>query len=436
MKRALTLLLMVFLCLISRAQIVNRLRVDQVTFQRYARGRMQEFNPDNLALADSLYAEGVQKDNFRYKCLALSLEFPVCYATEDYERMDAAVQEIKELIGDRKDLREFYFPTLHEYCQFLVHIGRSGDALLEARSMERIASAEKKPLGKMYSYRIIGLIQSYRENHYLAVQNFEKAMKFSKEARAEQDLPNLYVLMAQECIYMEDFAKASDYCAMAEQYQEFNDAIRLKCLMTRAAICYAWGRKDEFQKYYRELKADLRYPHQTDADTRTEMDICYLRSLGLLNQALSLADSLGTSRARMEQKHGLYAELGAYNQAYLQLAGLMSEKDSTYIKVQNEDLAIMDAEMNNAQLREEAQRLQARNQITILLGFLFMFAIAFLSILVQQWRLRENLDQMKKRNTEMLRARRAYQRALDAKEAENNMKIKILQNRKSSTIKL
>ena len=66
MKRALTLLLMVFLCLISRAQIVNRLRVDQVTFQRYARGRMQEFNPDNLALADSLYAEGVQKDNFRY----------------------------------------------------------------------------------------------------------------------------------------------------------------------------------------------------------------------------------------------------------------------------------------------------------------------------------------------------------------------------------
>ncbi len=105
MKRALTLLLMVFLCLISQAQIVNRLRVDQVTFQRYARGRMQEFNPDNLALADSLYAEGVQKNDFRYKCLALSLEFPVCYATEDYERMDAAVQENKKLIGDRQDIR-------------------------------------------------------------------------------------------------------------------------------------------------------------------------------------------------------------------------------------------------------------------------------------------------------------------------------------------
>ena len=114
----------------------------------------------------------------------------------------------------------------------------------------------------------------------------------------------------------------------------------------------------------------------------------------------------------------------------------VKEKDSIYIRVQNEDLAIFDAEMNNAQLREDAQRLKAQNQITILVGFLLMFVIAFFSILIQQWRLRENLENMKKRYAEMLRARRAFQRALDAKEAENSVKIKILQNRKSSTVKL
>ena len=115
---------------------------------------------------------------------------------------------------------------------------------------------------------------------------------------------------------------------------------------------------------------------------------------------------------------------------------MLDEKDSVYIKVQNEDLAILDAEMNNAQLREETQRLKAQNQMTILIGFLVMFAIAFLSILVQQWRLRENLDQMKAQNNAMLMARRAYQKALDAKEAENSLKIKILQNRKSNSFKL
>ena len=92
--------------------------------------------------------------------------------------------------------------------------------------------------------------------------------------------------------------------------------------------------------------------------------------------------------------------------------------------------------MNNAALRQEAERLKHQNQNTILLGFMFMFAIAFLAILLSQWQLRANLETLKERNNQMLIARRAYQKALDSKEAENSLKIKILQNRKSNTFKL
>ena len=90
--------------------------------------------------------------------------------------------------------------------------------------------------------------------------------------------------------------------------------------------------------------------------------------------------------------------------------------------------------MNNAQLREDAQRLKAQNQMTILLGFLVMFAIAFASILVQQWQLRENLEEMRRKNNEALAARRAFQKAMDAKESENDYKIKILQNRTTNVL--
>ena len=135
-------------------------------------------------------------------------------------------------------------------------------------------------------------------------------------------------------------------------------------------------------------------------------------------------------------QHGIYAALSAYDKAYSHLDSLMAEKDSIYIRVQNEDLAILDAEMNNAALRQEAERLKHQNQNTILLGFMFMFAIAFLAILLSQWQLRANLETLKERNNQMLIARRAYQKALDSKEAENSLKIKILQNRKSNTFKL
>lgn len=434
MRKLLPVVIFLMLCLPAGAQIVNRLNVDKATFERYAWGRMQEYSVSNLALADSLYSEGVRTGNFRYKCLALSLEFPVRFATGEYERMDAAIAEIKELLGDRKDLRAFYFPTLHEYCQYLVHIGRASDAMLEARAMERIASAEKKPLGKMYAYRIIGLIQSYRDNSYLAIRNFEKAVRYSTEARAETDLPNLYILIAQECVKMHDFVEADNYCSRAEQYQDHSVAVRIKALMTRAYLYYTQGKYDAFWQCYDELQANPRYIFTADDDARYGMDICYLRSRGLLDQALSKADSLGTALARYEQRHGIYADMGLFEDAYGQLAGLMMEKDSVYIKVQNEDLAILDAEMNNAQLREEAQKLKAQNQLTIMLGFLVMFAIAFFAILVGQWQLRQNLDEMRRKNSETLEIRRAFQKAMDSKEAENSYKIQILQNRTTNVL--
>ena len=422
----------------AQGQIVNRLKIEDELFQRWAYCRMQQFNPDNLPFADSLYRYGIFKDNYRYKCLALDLEFPIHFAQGNYARMDFSVAEIKELMKDHreKESRSFYYPVIHEYCQFLIHIGRASDAMLEARTMERLAGEENSPLGKMYAHRIIGLIQSDRTNSYLAIRNFNQAADYCKEARAEQELPNLYILIAQEYIKMNDFANAEEFCQKAEVYQEYFPSLRTKAKMTRAYLYNAQGSWDDFWETYDALVGDPLYRVQADGDSRFEMDVAYLKSKGLFQQALAKADSLGTARARHEKKHSIYAATGAFGAAYSHLDSLMTEKDSIYIKVQNEDLAILDAEMNNAQLREEAQRLKARNQLTILLGFLVMFAIAFFAILLSQWQLRRNLDEMRVKNNQMLADRRAFQKAMEAKESENDYKIKILQNRKTNMLRL
>ena len=434
LRFAVSLALLSALCLSGRAQIVNRLKVDAPTFERYAYGRMQLFSPDNLALADSLYRLGEQKDNFRYKCLGLSLEFPARFAMGDYARMDAAVEEIKSLLIDRKDMRTFYFSTLHEYCEYLLHIDRMPDAMLEARAMERLASQERQPAGKMYSYRIVGLIQSYRDNSWLAIRNFEKSAAYCKEAKAEQDLPNLHILMALEYIRLRDFASAAEYCTKAEAYQDFFPSIRIQALMTRANLHYAAGNTEEFWACYDKLVADPLYAMQADGDSRCGMDVSWLISKKRFEEALSKADMLGTARDRHDRKHGIYAAQGEFAHAYGELLNLTQEKDSIYIKVQNEDLAILDAEMNNAQLRQDAERLKHANQNTILIGFIVMFAIAFFAILMSQWQLRQNLEEMKQKNIKMLAARRAYRKALDHKESENATKIKILQNRRSTRL--
>ena len=114
----------------------------------------------------------------------------------------------------------------------------------------------------------------------------------------------------------------------------------------------------------------------------------------------------------------------------------MEQKDSVYIKVQNEDLAILDAEMNNAQLREEAQQLRLQNDMALMGGFLVMFLLVFIFMIVQQWRLSDNLSQLRAMNDDQLMERKAFQTALNAKEAENALRIKLLQKRKFNTLQL
>ena len=433
-RRILLSLLLALLTLPSNAQIVNHLKVSKEVFELYAQKRFDRYNPGNLERADSLYQAGVLRDSYRLKCLGLSLEFPVRFAQGNYARMDEAVAEIKDLLKGIPDARAFYFNTIHEYCQYLIHIGRASDAMLEARAMERQSTRAKSALGYMYASRIIGLIQSDRTNAHLAIRNFEKAAGYCKEAKAEQELPNLLILIAQEYIKTGEFAQAEDYCAQAEVYQEFFPGIRLKALMTRAYLYNAERDWDRFWQCYDSLVGDPLYQMQTDSDTRFEMDVCYLQSRGLFEAALSAADSLSTARARHEKKHGIYAKMGSFAPAYGELASLMMEKDSIYIKVQNEDLAILDAEMNNAALRAEAVRLKHKNQNTILIGFLVMFVIAFFAILFSQWQLRQNLDEMRRQNAAAIRARREFQKAMDAKEAENSNRIKLLQNRTTNPL--
>ena len=435
-RRILATLLLTLIALGAGAQIVNRIGADKKTFQRYASGRMQPYEESNLVLADSLYKAGVEESNYRKRCLALTLEFPVRYARGEYDRMDECVAEIKESLMKHEEARDHMYSVIDEYCRYLIHIGRASDAMLEARAMQRLSGEENNPLGAMYAYRIMGLIQSERTNSHLAIEYFGKAAQYSKEASVEQELPNLYILIAQEYIRSGEYPSALDYCNRAREYVSFFPALAIKVEMTMAYYYYAQGRTDDFMASYEKLVNHPLYKVQTEKDERLEMDVAYLRSKVLFAEALTKADSLSTSRTRHNLEHPIYADLQDFRSAYSKLGLLMGDKDSIYIKVQNEDIAILDAEMNNAELRAAAERLRYRNQQTILYGFLLMFAIAFLSIQVSQWRLRENLEQMKKQNNQIIQARRAYQRALDAKEAENALKIKILQNRKSSTIKL
>jgi hypothetical protein len=205
-------------------------------------------------------------------------------------------------------------------------------------------------------------------------------------------------------------------------------------MLTKVYLYDAQGRTDDFNAVYQELINNPLYRSQTDRDTRLMIEICWLRSCGRLQEALAKSDSLSSDKERFGQKHLIYAVGNDYPNAYCQLNSLMGTKDSIYIAVQNEDMAILDAELNNARLRLEAQRLKSQQEMSIMFGFILLFMLVTVVILFSQWSLEKNLDNLRDRNRRELEARNAYRKAIDSKELENDMKTRILQNRQNKDL--
>lgn len=434
MRRFAVLLLMIVSCVCASAQIRNRLGVGNELYLKYANGRIRQFDESNILLADSIYRFGIHKGDSRIKMLALSLELPPRFIRNDIERVDAIVAELKSMANYNTRMREFYFLTMHDYCNMLILAGRISDAMLEARAMSSLAAGTGSNLGQMYAHRVIGLIQSYRSNAELAILNFKQAADFSTRAKEEQELPVIYNLIAREYIKLGRYEEVEHFCSMAEEYQDFYPSLRVKTLLTKVYLYDAQGKADEFDAVYKELINNPLYRSQTDRDTRLMIEICWLRARGRLQEALAKSDSLASDKERFGQKHLIYAVGDDYLNAYRQLNGLMATKDSIYIAVQNEDMAILDAELNNARLRLEAQRLKSQQEMSIMFGFILLFMLVTLAILFSQWTLEKNLDNLRDRNRRELEARNSYRKALESKELENEMKTRILQNRQNKEL--
>lgn len=434
MRRLPVLLLLIASCVCASAQIRNRLGVGNELYLKYANGRIRQFDESNILLADSIYRYGVHKSDSRIRMLALSLELPPRYILNDTARVKEIVAELKSMSGYSSIMREFYFLTMHDYCNMLIMSGHITDAMLEARGMSSMAAGAGSNLGQMYAHRVIGLIQSYRSNAELAILNFKRAAEFSKRAKEEQELPVIYNLIAREYIKLGRYDEVEHYCSMAEEFQDFYPSLRVKTLLTKVYLYDAQGRTDDYNKAYRELISNPLYRSQTDRDTRLLIEICWLRSCGRLSEALAKSDSLATDKERFGQKHLIYAVGDDYLNAYRQLNGLMGAKDSIYIAVQNEDMAILDAELNNARLRLEAQRLKSQQEMSMMFGFIVLFMLVTVAILFSQWSLEKNLDNLRDRNRRELEARNAYRKAIDSKELENEMKTRILQNRQNKEL--
>lgn len=411
---------------VCSAQIVNHLGVEQPFFLKYAAGKMQRYDMSNIALADSLYKVGESMDDVKMMTLALDLEMPAQFAAGNYDRMIEIVSSLKGLSASYPVVNRVYYSSIYDFCQFQVYLNRTTSALIEAREMSRKASSERSQYGALYSYKILGIIQRSRSNSQQAIDYFLKAMDKCNEIAAEQEIPELYTLIAREYVKTGDFDQAEKYCALAEKYVDFYPATRVLTMMSRLGIHEAKGERLEYLQTYDNLRKDPFYVGILDNHTRSALEIGYLKSFGRYSEAMKIAESIDVKVDRLHEVYGVYLSWNDYPNALFTLQDYVQARDSVFLMAQNEDLAVLDAELNNAQLRLEAERLKWRNQIIVMVSFIILFLVFFFGFLLSQWSLKNNLDKMIEKTRESLDNRAEYRSGMDSVYQQNEMKTKII----------
>lgn len=423
-----SILLMLLTALTGSAQIMNRLGVDEDIFEAYSSCRLLPLEPSNLTIADSLYRIGVERNDYKIKTLALNVAFPAQYSLEDYDAMDKSIAEIKAIQEEHPDINDIYFVALYSYCQYLLYAERDNLAIIEAKNMVKNATEVGDPYGLMLSYRALAFIYDTRKNYKLAADCYKKAEEYCKSTDALVEHPTIEVLLAQELIELKQYDEARMYLADVEKHLDVSEILRVQFYYISALLGQHSGDNELFWKYYELLEGNDYYYAILDEDSQNLLSVFYFMSKGQNFKALEYAKLIVDEKLGTYALGDVYASLGEYKLSNDYYIKYISIADSLNVEIQNEDIAMLDVEMNNYQIREFAGKMQLKArtiEIFSLLAIMTLIATFLSIILVRTKRYQKNLE------AKTIELQKATETAIDALEnakQANQIKTKFLQN--------
>lgn len=429
MKRSVAVLVFIVLSLASYAQIQNRLGVDEDIFEVYAAGRLSPYDEKNVALGDSLLRVAEQRDDYKIKTLALNLKLSPFFAFERFAEMDEAMDQLKELRRAHPDIRDIYNAAMYTYCQSLALANKISEAMLNAREMSRMASADQDPYGLMLSYRSMGFIYEYRGNNLMAYNSYLAALPLCTESGAIQEKSSMYLLLAEQLVMMDRPAEAEVY--LNRLMDEFKDAGNWTPTQVEIIrfLLYSQGYGgDKYADSYDKLIHDENLDLLIDADTKQRIISLHYLGARDYEHALTAAAKITNNDVRNDVKADIYEAMGNYQQALFATRQLLSVKDSVSNVIQSEDIALMDAELDLSTMKMKADLSEARRRaaISFAVSLLALLIVIFMIFTVLRHRKQARL--LAEKNSALLQAQKATEEALQQAREASQAKQRFVQN--------
>lgn len=350
----------------------------------YERGTAQLYDPSNDLLGDTLIA---LSNNGRLRNCFIAGHILKSYAAVGQGKF-AEVDSLLSVVIDNSFLPE-YKSVFYLAYQFKANVRMMNNdyhgTLQTAQEMCRYAQIDHDPFGTFTSYYTMGVSFVMRDNPRLAHRYFSLAAKCVLDNNIEGKLWAVYFQLANCYDAMHDDDMSAKYAQMAIDAAKTtgNEAVIRRAEIGSLVISKTLYTPQEYISKYEEYAKTPDFTTLIVGDEFAMIRVIYLTYLGRMEQAIALADSMEVGVNSFNNKEFVYTYFEKWKDAYQARFQADMIHDSLQTVIQLEDFAALDSEMNNAELRNRAEKLQARNRQIVILSIAIVLFLVFLFVVLQ-----------------------------------------------------
>lgn len=388
-------------------------KMDKKLVDRYNRLTANLFAPGSTAAIDSFYNEALKSNNWHHQFLAYRLKAHNYYGQNKF---DEAVRMARKsaAIADEHGEEEAYYDTGDFIMTALTTDGKNYQALKEAHEMSKKAVKDKCTYGIILTNYYLGKIFSRRGDSRLAIHYFEKELETMKKMGLQRQVYMTYIFLSNNYSSIMKKEKLRECMNLASEYA-YDPVSKLNARFSNMIYLYDFVTPEEFHKRYVELCNEELYAKMVNPENQKILKVLDLMSCNKGEEAIALSYGCESKRNILQLRILALKKMKRYKEAMELTDSMIMYDDSVRSKLQLDDLAEIQASLNDAKLEMEAERKAMHSRYIIMALVIALLLVATLSFAYIMRKRRMYIKVISKKNRELTAAHERTEKALEMK---------------------
>lgn len=354
-------LLLIVVCLVGRMGSLcaqnNPYKIDDELYTYYVKAFRLRSQQVSLSMADTLVAMAQAKGDLKAECMAMAIPLNYYFYQHDVEKLSEVVARCKET-AMRNGYMQYYYHAYTMEINNLLNTGRHMAALKMTEQMRTDALEREDKYGFFCCLRTLGNLYFTRQEYGTSVHHFKEALEYMQKNLPDQDVGTIASTLSNACFNCKRYDEALHYAEMAVAVGKTEKVV----FDARLVVAKCYYQKEEYERFSAYFDQFIEPAKLSGYNANYVVTKVYRLAIdGRYEEAHSMADRIREKLSSNNLHQILCFKEGRYKEAYEYLRVNRAKSDSVRAALQTRDLAELSAELENEQLKHEAQALQLAN---------------------------------------------------------------------------